>query len=134
MKNLITYASQINWSKALLISITAILVLGTFTALWKNPFFIRMSPITIFDFLILGIESLLLGLYLSLKKKSFAIKSATTGSVLGFLGFACPVCNKILLLLFGSTLLLSYFEPIRYYVGFLGTVVIAFALYKKLII
>jgi intracellular septation protein A len=68
MKNLITYASQINWSKALLISITAILVFGTFTALWKNPFFIRMLPITILDFLILGIESLLLGLYLSVKK------------------------------------------------------------------
>lgn len=55
-----------------------------------------------------------------------------TGGVLGFLGFACPVCNKILMYVFGAELLLSYLEPARIYLAVLGTLVISLALYIKL--
>lgn len=52
---------------------------------------------------------------------------AGVGGVLGFLGVACPVCNKILLLLFGGELLLTYFEPVRLYVAAVGTAILAVA-------
>lgn len=54
-----------------------------------------------------------------------ATKSATVGGVLGFIGVACPVCNKILLLIFGGELLMTYFEPVRIYVAAAGALLIA---------
>ncbi len=46
---------------------------------------------------------------------------------MGFVGVACPVCNKILLLLFGGELLLTYFEPVRIYVAATGVLVLGVA-------
>ena len=59
-----------------------------------------------------------------------ATKSATVGGVLGFIGVACPVCNKILLLLFGGELLLAYFEPVRIYVAAAGAAFAAWAVWR----
>ena len=75
--------------------------------------------------------ALLIGTYMAIKRSKHAGTCSTVGGVLGFLGIACPVCNKLLLLLFGSTLLLTYFEPIRLYVGILGIVLLAVAVYRK---
>jgi hypothetical protein len=63
-----------------------------------------------------------------------AAKAAGSGGILGFLGVACPVCNKLLLAIFGSGVLLSYFEPIRLYVGLLGVAALAWAVWRKLIV
>jgi hypothetical protein len=54
------------------------------------------------------------------------------GGVIGFLGVACPVCNKVLLLLFGGELLLTYFEPVRLYVAAAGAAILALAVVFKL--
>jgi len=119
---------------SLFIALSTFLVLGTLTALWSNPFFVRMTTTTAMDIFILLSESLLLGFFLGIKtSKVCSNKKAGFGGVLGFLGFACPVCNKLLLLLFGSGLLLTYFEPIRLYVGLIGIVILGLALYQKLL-
>ncbi len=57
---------------------------------------------------------------MGIRRPFCSVKTVTTGGVLGFIGVACPVCNKILLLLFGGELLLTYFEPVRIYVAALG--------------
>jgi len=114
------------------IAVGVFLVLGTVTSLWNNPFFARMTGVNTLDYLILGMESLLFGLLLGVKTGSCSVKSAGTGGVLGFLGFACPVCNKLLLLIFGGTFLMTYFEPIRPLLGLLGILILAYLLYKKL--
>ena len=116
------------------ISAGIFLGLGTLTALWQNPFFIRMTPISAWDFVILGLEALLLGLYLGIRSPACGIKRASIGGVLGFLGFGCSICNKILMLIFGASFLLIYFEPYRYLIGFLGIALIAIALQRKLVI
>ena len=54
-------------------------------------------------------------------------KTATAGGVLGFTGIACPVCNKVLLLLFGGELLRTYFEPLRIYFAGAGVLLAAVA-------
>lgn len=120
------------WVYSLAITTVVFLALGTLTALWQNPWFIRMTPISNFDFVILSLEALLLGFYLGVRAGYCAVKRAGLGGVLGFLGFGCSICNQLLVLVFGAGFLMSYFEPIRYPIGIAGLAVLGFALYKKL--
>ncbi len=105
--------------------------LGAVAALWDNPFFIRMTPVGGFEIAALAILSLLLGVYVAIRRPFCSIKTASTGGVLGFVGIACPVCNKILLLLFGGDLLLTYFEPVRIYVAAAGVLIAALAVARE---
>jgi len=107
-------------------------LVGTVTALWSNPWFVRMTPAAGFEVALLAAQSLLGGLYFGIRAPSCGIKSASSGGILGFLGVACPVCNKVLLAIFGTGFLLTYFEPIRLYVGLIGTGILVFALCRKL--
>ena len=68
--------------------------------------------------------SILLGIYVVVRRPFCSTKTAGAGGVLGFLGVACPVCNKVLLLLFGVELLLTYFEPIRVYIAAAGVFIV----------
>lgn len=110
---------------AALISFAAI---GTVTALWPNPLFARMTPVQGFEIWLLVIQSVLIGLYVAVRRPRCPVRNAGIGSVLAFLGIACPTCNKVLLLLFGSGLLLEYFEPMRIYVAVAGVILTALAL------
>ena len=83
------------------------------------------------DYIILSLESLLIGLFFGIQAPHCATKKAAIGGVLGFVGFGCSVCNKILLLLFGSSFLLSYFEPFRHYTGALGLLLFSYALIQR---
>jgi len=112
-------------------AIAIFLSVGTVTALWPNPFFVRMTPTTGMEIPLLGMEALLAGLYLGIRRTSCALRSAGTGGLLTFLGVACPICNKLLVALFGSGLLLSYLEPYRSYLGVAGLVLTAAALLLK---
>jgi hypothetical protein len=111
------------WSRVLTglaVALASFAALGTMAALWENPIFIRMTPAGDLEIVLLGALSLLLGVYVGIRRPFCSVKTVTTGGVLGFIGVACPVCNKILLLLFGGELLLTYFEPVRIYVAALG--------------
>lgn len=110
---------------AALISFAAI---GTVTALWPNPLFARMTPVQGFEIWLLVLQSVLIGLYVAVRRPHCSVRKAGFGSVIAFLGIACPTCNKILLLLFGSSLLLEYFEPVRIYVAAVGVILTALAL------
>ena len=105
--------------------------LGTVSALWENPVFIRMTPAGDFEITSLGALSLLLGVYVAIRRPYCSAKTAGTGGVLGFLGIACPVCNKILLLLFGGELLLTYYEPVRIYLAVAGVLIAAVAVARE---
>ena len=109
------------------ITITLFVVLGTVSALWQNPFFIRMTPADGWEIGLLALLSLLSGLYVVIRRPFCSNKSVGVGGVLGFLGVACPVCNKILLFAFGSELLLTYFEPVRIYVAAIGVILTGWA-------
>lgn len=104
---------------------------GALTSVYENPIFNRMTPVYWFDYVFLVIESLLIGLYFGVKSPVCMSKRAGAGGVMGFLGFACPVCNKLLVLLFGAGFLLTYFEPIRPFVGLLGILLLSYVVYRK---
>lgn len=119
------------WLNTLIIASAAFLLLGTITALWNNSFFTRMTEVSVWDYIILSFESLMIGLFFGIRAPHCATKKAGIGGVLGFVGFGCSVCNKILLLLFGSSFLLSYFEPVRHYAGALGLLLFSYALIQR---
>jgi hypothetical protein len=98
--------------KGLAVAIASFVGFGTVAALWENPLFLL---------------SILLGVYVGIRRPFCAAKTATASGIVGFIGIACPVCNKILLLLFGGELLLTYFEPVRIYVAGAGVLLAAVA-------
>jgi len=106
--------------------------LGTVAALWTNPWFMRMTPTGGFEIALLLLQSVLAGVYVGLPRSPCGKRTAGAGAIIGFLGIACPVCNKVLVLLIGSTLLLEYFEPARLYVALAGAVLLAAAVWLKL--
>ena len=96
-----------------------------------------MTPITFLDEIFLVSSSLLLGAYVGVHyyKKNTANKCdavATSGGIGSFLAFACPVCNKLLVLLFGVTALMTYFEPYRPLLGFISNGALIGAIYWRL--
>lgn len=105
--------------------------LGTVAALWENPLFIRMVPSGNFEIGLLAALSILLGLYVVIRRPFCSVRNAGVGGVLGFIGVACPVCNSILMLIFGGELLLTYFEPVRVYVAAAGVLVVAIAVVQE---
>ena len=117
-----------------IIGITSLflLVLGIPTAVIPNPYFTRMTPIYWFDYFYLIADSLLLGIYFGLViSKKLTRRSdgkIASGGLAGFFGIACPICNKLLLWLFGATWLLQYFEPIRPFVGLLSVIILLWAI------
>ena len=106
--------------------------LGTVAALWTNPFFMRMTSAGGFEITLLLLQALLAGVYVGLPRSPCGKRTAGAGAIIGFLGIACPVCNKVLVLLIGSALLLEYFEPVRLYVAVGGAALLALAVWLKL--
>ncbi len=113
--------------RGITVAIVAFLVLGTVTAVWSNPVFVRMTPVQGFEPWLLALQAVLLGAYAAIRRPRCSLRGAGLGSVLGFLGIACPTCNKVLLLVFGADLLLVYFEPYRLHLALVGVAVTAAA-------
>ena len=112
-------------------------VSGIVTSLLPNSFFGRMTPISVLDYVFLISSSLLLGAYVGVHyyKQNSITKCdaiATTGWVGSFLAFACPVCNKLLVFLFGATILMTYLEPYRPLLGFISTGLLAGAVWWRI--
>lgn len=106
------------------VAVLGFAALGTVAALWDNPFFMRMTPVGGWEIVLLGAMSALFGAYVAIRRPACSMKGAGAGGILGFLGVACPVCNKVLLMIFGGELLLAWFEPVRIYVAAAGVLLV----------
>ncbi len=113
------------------VAVGAFLALGTVAALWDNPVFIRMTPAGGWEISMLAAMSVLSGVYVAIRRPFCSVKGASVGGILGFLGVACPVCNKILLLIFGGELLMTWYEPVRLYVAALGALLIGWMVVRE---
>ncbi len=120
--------------KGLAVALGSFVALGTVAALWENPLFVRMTPAGDHEVVLLGLLAVLLGIYVAIRRPFCSAKTAGVGGALGFIGVACPVCNKVLLLLFGGDLLLTYFEPVRVYVAAAGVLAVAAAVAREWVV
>lgn len=116
--------SQRRWAKGAVVALASFAALGTLAALWDNPLFIRMTPAGAWEILALAALSTVAGVYAALRLAACGGRMAGAGGIAGFLGIACPVCNKLLLFIFGGEALLSYFEPVRIYVAAAGALLL----------
>ncbi len=124
---LLSSNSARRWALGSAVALLAFAGLGTVSALWNSPLFMRMTPAGGWEIGLLAALSVLLGLYVAIRRPACTNRVAGTGGVLGFLGVACPVCNKVLVLLVGGELLFAYFEPIRLYVAAAGVAAVGAA-------
>ncbi|WP_137283679.1 hypothetical protein [Halorussus salinisoli] len=105
--------------KGLAVSVGAFVLFGVVTGLIPNGFYVRMVPRTPLDYLFLTLTAVLLGLYSvqRVPEEERNDGAAALGTVGGFLAFGCPICNVVLLALFGSSALMTYFDPLRPVLG-----------------
>ncbi|MBS3105267.1 hypothetical protein J4234_03365 [Candidatus Woesearchaeota archaeon] len=112
------------------------LVFGMVTSVIQNRFFTRMTPVGWLEYASLGLTSLMMGAYFGI---AFYAKSANkvcdttaaAGGVFGFLTFGCSICNKILVFFLGVAGVLTYFDPLRPFLGIVSIFFLGFAIYKK---
>lgn len=109
------------------------LIFGVITAIIPSPYFVRMMPASISDFFFLGTIAVLFGVYIAVTqhvKKTYKKCDAAAygGTFAGVLSFACPICNAILVTVFGTTALLTYFNPYRPVLGTISIIVLTIAI------
>lgn len=101
--------------------------LGTVTAVWINPFFVRMTPVGPWEFGATTLTAMLAGVIVGLWVPQCRLRTSGAGGVASFLGIACPTCNKVLMLIFGGPALLAWFDPVRTYLAVAGVIIMSFA-------
>jgi len=109
---------------------------GIPTDVIPNPWYIRMIEVSALDYVFLIASSVLLGAYIGVHyyKKQAATRckvAAYSGGLGSFLAFGCPICNKLLVLLFGATALMTYLEPYRPVLGFTSMAMLGGAVYWR---
>lgn len=116
------------------VGVGVFLLFGAVTGLVPNPIYVRMIPSTPADYLFLVATSLFAGAFVyqrSLAADPVGDRFAAGGVVGGFLAFGCPICNAVLLALFGSSALMTYFDPLRPLLGAASVVLFGGLLYYQ---
>lgn len=112
-------------------------VVGGPTDVVPNPWFTRMTPVRTQDYVFLALTvmlgALLAASYAAPRTAGCSIQQGKTftGGVLSVLAVGCPVCNKIVLLLLGTSGALTYFEPIQPVLGLLSVGLMAAAVWMR---
>jgi len=141
------------WLAALAVAGLTYLFFGLSTAVLSNPVFGREVPPTPWAPQVLIATAVLSGLLTATYVRNSGpapIQLAATsaiddsaggtrtaragamGSLLAYLAIGCPVCNKIALLLLGTTGALNIYAPIQPYMGAIGLALLALALIIRL--
>lgn len=123
------------WLTAAACAGVAALAIGLPTDLLSNPLFTRMTAIRPVDYVVWGLTSVLTGALLATYRLPAGGASPRIGlgaGVLGWLAVGCPVCNKLVVLLLGSSGALTYFAPVQPLLGALAVTLSAVALGVRL--
>lgn len=111
-------------AQGLLVATVSFLLLGSVAALWDNPRFVRMTSAGAWEITALLSMSVLSGVFIAIRRQACSMRPTGAGGIIGFVGIACPTCNKVLMLLFGGELLMAYLEPIRPHLATLGVLIL----------
>lgn len=113
--------------KGTAVGLAVFAALGTVTAVWANPLFVRMTPVGPWEFGATVLTALFAGVTVALWVPRCRLRTSGTGGVASFLGIACPTCNKILMLIFGGPALMAWFDPVRPWLAAAGVIVMGIA-------
>ena len=127
------------WVVAITSALATALVIGLPTAVIANPIFGRSIEVTSWSAPVLVITSLLSGLLVAsyfrndpLLSEERSVKVGGLGALLSYLAIGCPVCNKLALIALGSTGAIKYFAPVQPYLVWVGVLLLAYAVQKRL--
>lgn len=111
------------------------LLMGIPTDVVPNPWFTRMTPVRPQDFVLLVLTSVTLGLlaatYVRHNNPGGATRGAVGGGLTGF-AIGCPICNKAVVALIGTSGALNWFGPIQPFIGATGLGLAIWALVLRL--
>jgi hypothetical protein len=119
------------WAVTTLTASIGLAVIGLTTAIFENWFFVRMTPVRAQDYVIWILSSLLMGLIVG---SYFVASSASSdgkilsGGLLSVLAVGCPTCNKLVVLLLGTTGALTFFAPLQLYIGIASVLLLGWTL------
>jgi len=119
------------WIITSLVAAIGLVVIGLPTAMYENPFFVRMTPVRPQDYVIWVVSAVLIGLtvgsYFAGGSKAGEEK-ILSGGVLSVLAVGCPICNKPVVLLLGISGALTFFAPIQLYIGIASVLLLGWTL------
>lgn len=109
------------WLVAIGATAGTLLVIGTVAAIFDNPYFTRMTAVRVQDYVIWPATAVLVGLiagsFAASRRPGHAGK-LVAGGVFADLAAGCPVCNKVVVLLIGTSGALTFFDPLQLWIGF----------------
>ncbi len=120
-----------NLRKSIFYGVLFFAVTGAVTGLIPNPLYVRMVSITALDYFFLFTTSFLAAAFFGKKECGVTEgRLAKIGGVTGFFAFSCPICNAALLVFFSSSAIMTYFDPIRPFLGVVSTAVLVYFLLR----
>ena len=114
------------WIVAVVATVAALFVIGVPTRMINNPFFIRMTPVRTQDYMFWAISAPLIGLIAGSFLAGRGIRDegkVFSGGLLSYLAVGCPICNKVVVLLIGTSGALTFFAPAQLFIG-IGSIVL----------
>ena len=108
------------WLLASAVSAGALLLIAIPTAIIDNPLFVRMTPTRDEDYAIWVATGVLVGLIVatySVSATGTQQSRLASGGLLSILAVGCPICNKLVVLLIGTSGALTFFAPLQLYLG-----------------
>lgn len=112
------------------------LVAGIPTDVISNPWFSRVVPVRWWSYPILAATALLAGLvtatYVRSPAQATSVGKAGGGGLLSALAIGCPVCNKLVVLIIGTTGALSVWAPLQPILGVASVGLLGWALRTRL--
>ena len=108
------------WAVALLAAIGVAFITGLPTAVVPSPIFGRSVDVRAQDYAFWAVGSLLLGFVLATflaSPETPAKAPAFTGGFLSYVAVGCPTCNKLAVILLGTSGALNVFGPLQLLIG-----------------
>lgn len=119
-----------------LASTAVALVLAVPTAIIDNPFFTRMTPVLAEQYVFFGLSSILTGALLAMYlepglRRGLGAQSTGAG-LLGLFAVGCPICNKLIVTVIGTSGALTYFAPVQPILGSAAVGLAGYGLWLRL--
>jgi hypothetical protein len=134
------------WPVSALYAAGAALLIGIPSVLIPNHLFSRTVPTSPQDYVIWVISALLIGplmglatLYPVAPRRATPVSNrslagsgrALAGTLLSFFSVGCPVCNKVVVLLLGFGGAMTFFNPVRPFLGLASIVLLSVTLFLR---